>query len=425
MEEEYSLGTSVLAQNLGFIRDALPYQFNQHRHQEGLTAWDQSFETSASKLSPLSLHWHQLAAVHSIARRSFSKEPDTLPRGTLICDEVGLGKTTLAIAVGAFLNQLISIQDSDIKPPPLIRTLRQQWIHELKVLYRPKSVDILVYDCPKSGNQSFWSPSGPFHCSRHQLQNRIIVTTHSNEYLHVYGSTPSAASASKTPWELPDPRRPTKDTLFGQSYLTVIIDEAHEFRNVGLKYYGGLTIMKKALIKLVLTATPLLTSPKDLLGLARIIGIPHFLTEASVLESREDAAALRRAKKVEDDGNTVQDMQISIVRRIQTQFHGYVLRRTGCSLDNAGKTLLNLPPYKQIVGILSLTDRENEILNQHAEDAKANVIAGNDTGKFLTQKFYMEYRLNVAFAKTDPAAPNPKFETIEQWEKVKSTKMDT
>ncbi|KAJ3764543.1 P-loop containing nucleoside triphosphate hydrolase protein, partial [Lentinula raphanica] len=106
-------------------------------------------------------------------------------------------------------------------------------------------------------------------------------------------------------------------------------------------------------------------------------------------------------------------------------FHGYVLRRTGCSLDNAGKTLLNLPPYKQIVGILSLTDRENEILNQHAEDAKANVIAGNDTGKFLTQKFYMEYRLNVAFAKTDPAAPNPKFETIEQWEKVKSTKMDT
>jgi hypothetical protein len=36
----------------------------------------------------------------------------------------------------------------------------------------------------------------------------------------------------------------------------------------------------------------------------------------------------------------------------------------------------------------------------------------------------MEYRLNVGYAKSDPASPNPVFDTLEEWNQQKSTKMD-
>lgn len=58
-------------------------------------------------------------------------------------------------------------------------TLKSQWIHELKTFFLPKSVDIIPYDCPKSGNPEFWSPTGPFHSSKQKPQNKIIVMSQS------------------------------------------------------------------------------------------------------------------------------------------------------------------------------------------------------------------------------------------------------
>jgi SNF2 family DNA or RNA helicase len=137
----------------------------------------------------------------------------------LICDEVGLGKTALAISIIAFLNQIVLIQQGGQALPSIIGyysyvdnyyhisddlptderpylqgstqvpslphlivapgTLRAQWIHEVKTLFRLKSVDILLYDSPKSGNSDFWSPTGPFHSSNQDPTNIIILTTHS------------------------------------------------------------------------------------------------------------------------------------------------------------------------------------------------------------------------------------------------------
>lgn len=58
-------------------------------------------------------------------------------------------------------------------------TLRPQWVTELQTLFRPKSIDILLYDSPKAGNAAFWAPGGPLQSSIHEPHNRIIVTTHS------------------------------------------------------------------------------------------------------------------------------------------------------------------------------------------------------------------------------------------------------
>ena len=64
------------------------------------------------------------------------------------------------------------------------------------------------------------------------------------------------------PWEPPVQKRDPEGTLFSQKYLTVVVDEVHEMRNVGAKYFSAMQIFKQGAIKLALTATPLLTSPK-------------------------------------------------------------------------------------------------------------------------------------------------------------------
>jgi superfamily II DNA or RNA helicase len=71
-------------------------------------------------------------------------------------------------------------------------------------------------------------------------------------------------NSGSDPWELPAQKsgRGPEGTLFSQRYLTVVIDEVHEMRNLGVKYFSALRIFKQGVLKLALTATPLLTAPK-------------------------------------------------------------------------------------------------------------------------------------------------------------------
>lgn len=62
-------------------------------------------------------------------------------------------------------------------------------------------------------------------------------------------------------------------TIFNGRYLSALLDEGHEMRNIGVKYYAALRALMQASIKVVLTATPLLTSPRvnKLLSVCRTI----------------------------------------------------------------------------------------------------------------------------------------------------------
>ncbi|KAF8800887.1 hypothetical protein BYT27DRAFT_7216694, partial [Phlegmacium glaucopus] len=101
-----------------------------------------------------------------------------------------------------------------------------------------------------------------------------------------------------------------------------------------------------------------------------------------------------------------------------------ILRRTTDSLNWEGKTLLEIPPHKDIIGVLKLTERESNIIQERARAAKASVMSANESGKFLTTKFYLEYRTAVGYAKEQSDAPNPVFNTFEEWLPMRSTKMD-
>lgn len=105
--------------------------------------------------------------------------------------------------------------------------------------------------------------------------------------------------------------------------------------------------------------------------MARLIGVPHFFTETSFIEEKDDAAALRRAKKLDDDGEAQLATQLQSIRRLQRYLVGYFLRRTPTSLDYRGQVLLPLPPYVEILGVLNLTARESQIIEDRAEAAKA------------------------------------------------------
>lgn len=229
MEVESQMSPNDLAFRLGYSKDSLPaVVFNRLRHRHGLTSW--STETCGRfilndvnkadpDMLPLRLHSHQLAGVHSILRNTFTKDPTDEKRGMLIADEVGLGKTFQSITTLATLSDIRFRQMGNRPLPPLIGqssniifihcsnvvyslvecpylgthnplpnrphlimvpgTLASQWEHELKTLLVYKSYDILVYGVGRQQHAQFWAPDGPYHSSKHEPSQRIIIATHS------------------------------------------------------------------------------------------------------------------------------------------------------------------------------------------------------------------------------------------------------
>jgi TATA-binding protein-associated factor len=104
--------------------------------------------------------------------------------------------------------------------------------------------------------------------------------------------------------------------------------------------------------------------------MGRLVGVPHFFTEAAFMEERDDGTAMRRAKKMDDDGHSLKVTQVEAVRRMHMHFAGFLLRRTTDSLNWKGLTLLDLPRHEDIVGVLELTQRERDIIDQRAQAAK-------------------------------------------------------
>ncbi|KAF5344039.1 hypothetical protein D9756_011548 [Leucocoprinus leucothites] len=121
---ETEMSSELLAQRLRFLT-GLPPQFNAYRHRAGISPWDNpelfTREPVPPELTPLKLHWHQLAGAHSIVRSLFIEEKHALhTKGVLISDQVGLGKTTQTITVIAFLNEAIYLQSTNRPPPPIL-----------------------------------------------------------------------------------------------------------------------------------------------------------------------------------------------------------------------------------------------------------------------------------------------------------------
>ena len=58
-------------------------------------------------------------------------------------------------------------------------TLLSQWEHELKVAFKPKTFDIMLYGLGEKQHEHFWAEDGPYHSSKHKEFNRIILASQS------------------------------------------------------------------------------------------------------------------------------------------------------------------------------------------------------------------------------------------------------
>jgi SNF2 family DNA or RNA helicase len=136
VEVESSMTRENITSNLGF-RNELPLLFNPIRHKNGLSPWShpatfKNISGNDPDLEPLTLFWHQLAGVHAIIRMNFHPTKDSSRcNGTLIADEVGLGKTFQAATVIVTLADLVIRQQQKISLPPIISSSTLQFICRL------------------------------------------------------------------------------------------------------------------------------------------------------------------------------------------------------------------------------------------------------------------------------------------------------
>ncbi|KAF5331786.1 hypothetical protein D9758_018091 [Tetrapyrgos nigripes] len=447
---EASMNIETLVRRLGYRKDELPHQFNVHLHQQGLNKWDNpdAFGDIAT-LMPFKLHWHQMVGIHAAFRGVLSETADaSVSTGMLIADDVGLGKTALMMGFIATLNQAIIIQEKKEELPPFLKekpflkgkkvipsaphllvvpgTLQDQVIKEVKRTFRPGSVDIFVYRSSRTGNPEFWGEGSDFRKSKQSPQNVLIITTHSSLCNEFTSAFRTKADKTQRPWELPKQFvRSLDKTIFGQEFLTVTVDEMHLFRNLGARYYSVLALMQKAYVKLGLTGTPLHTSPKasDILSLGRLLDIPYFVSEASFADSKDYERSIRQAKKLDDDGKSVAKLMKAYVKKMHDQFQGHIIRRTSQSVKWNGQKLLDLPPLKQYMCYLDLTEREKSILHSKAKEARSNASTANELAVWHTKSFYLEYRMLIAYAKDNREDPLPSPKSLKEWNPIRSTKM--
>jgi superfamily II DNA or RNA helicase len=218
-----------------------PYQSQYFAHRitlEGVgdDAFAKSLSTARVEMNP-----------HQVDAALFALQPP-IPRGAILADEVGLGKTIEASLV-------IAQRWAERKRRILLivpASLRKQWTQELFEKFGLKSI-ILEAKSYKEGVKK--GEHRPF-----EVQDKIVVTSYE------FGAV-KADDLAKINWDL------------------VIFDEAHRLRNVFRK---GSSRRAKALrdalkdrFKLLLTATPLQNSLMELYGLVSIVDERLFGDEKS------------------------------------------------------------------------------------------------------------------------------------------------
>lgn len=108
--------------------------------------------------------------------------------------------------------------------------------------------------------------------------------------------------------------------------------------------------------------------------MGRLTGVPYFSSEDAYSNQLSIAAELRRRRQekptnseVSDDECPIRLKQIEVSQFMQGLFEGRIIRRTAESLGPDKKPLIKLPPMTIVYGILNLTPREYEIIDQITE----------------------------------------------------------
>lgn len=239
---------------------------------------DDSRFTGVLSESKVDLNPHQVEAALFAFKSPLSK-------GAILADEVGLGKT---IEAGILLSEFWAEHKRHILvivPAPL----RNQWSMELlEKFYLPSLIlERSSYDNMVSNN------TNPF-----VQDEQIIICSYQFAVAH-------AAEISNVQWDL------------------VVIDEAHKLRNVYKKKNITANVLKDTLRpykKILLTATPLQNSLRELYGLISIVD-DEFFASAQTFEEQYDSVSIRDKSKY---GELKSRIAHIVHRTLRSQVNEYV-----------------------------------------------------------------------------------------------------
>lgn len=302
---------------------------------------------------------------HQVDAALFALQPP-IPRGAILADEVGLGKT---IEAGLVIAQRWAEGHRRIL---LIvpASLRKQWTQEL---FDKFGIPAFILEAKSFKERQKQGYARPF-----EVDNHVVVTSYE------FGAL-KADDLRKTNWNL------------------VVFDEAHRLRNV---YRKGASKRAKALrdaltgqFKLLLTATPLQNSLMELYGLVSIIDDKLFGDEASFRTTyggRTDPASLlilrerlkpvcRRTlrKDVQEAGHINYTKRIPVTFKFEPH-------------DNEVKLYEALSAYLQRTDTIAFGDKPNQLVTLVVRKILgSSTFAVAQTLESIVQRLKAMQRVNV------------------------------
>ncbi|KAH7918227.1 hypothetical protein BV22DRAFT_1051878, partial [Leucogyrophana mollusca] len=308
-----------------------PALFADFRSKLGHCAWESkeiadTFVSSNPDMTPLSLLWHQMCGIAAMGSKVWSDKFEHTS-GLLVADDVGVGKTALTMGLIALVIS-VWIAETQVKSgrpllleklphfagvglvpdlPHLIivpNGLISQWYSELRTFFKPNVIDIHIFPTASKEWPDFWQ--GQWDKSTTPMIHRIILVSHSTlqtQASQVLQGTKGGANKGKA-WSEPRKHKQGSASKLGnclwrpgQNYNVVVCDEAHEFRNIGPAFWALSEVTAIAKLPIMLTATPLWTSPKDITSLFRLIREPPFLGHPGDDMDKEWSLKLQRARR--------------------------------------------------------------------------------------------------------------------------------
>ncbi|KIM35969.1 hypothetical protein M413DRAFT_32020, partial [Hebeloma cylindrosporum] len=496
--EKYSQATEQELHALLDFPSGRPMTWSKFRDRDLTTyAWDdpdlQRFDTGGGDLMPLSLKWHQLVGVASIVDKSFFPEGSdrtgaNAAPGMLLADGVGVGKTVQIMAYISFLINLWTCESKNgglgrakiVKNMPsymgrgpvpnlphllvIPNTCVEQWVRELYAFNRKGTVDIFRLPVgSKDVGRFLKDPDSPWNKSKHEMINRIIITSESTFCTLSGAMWNNTASIGQNP---PDAPRPVKSgakypTIYDMEFCVTVIDEIHGLRGKSSRgFVGGNEIRRRSRQVIGVSGTPYLNQPQDPLNIFRIIGIPLLCGKAGNDFEREWNSKIRRTaaklspdqrsasfalfkkKLVPQEGEAgpssekdpaagLRALKYQYVRAMQEAAQGHLIRRTNESKKLDGTNINNLPPKVRCRIIIPLSEEEKELLDGALALASADKKSSS-ANAFSFEDFLIAYRLRLAYPWFDTIGSGkamrrefPIFHSLAEYHERPASKLNT